>query len=323
MTSQEEITRTADRLKDAFGAAADVMMAGDGPGWSATADVITSGDNLVRIPVRKIGHPWRWLVPLTAAAGVAVIALVTVLVGRPAGNAVAGGPFTQVFSGVGKTQLVNVPAPDPAVLTSPGAQAAESRVVKIQGTAPECDRNIEGSGFVYAPQHVITNAHIVAGVTQGQTVTTVGGVTYRARVVFYDPRTDIAVLDVPGLNVTPLRFSTQANPGDDAEVAGYPLDHPFTVAPARIAQALRVEGPDIYGSGHVAREIYQIRGVVRPGNSGGPLLSSAGTVSGVVLASAAGVRDTAFALTASEVQADANAGASATAPVSTQGCTLG
>jgi S1-C subfamily serine protease len=323
VTSQDEITRTADRLKDAFGAADAVMAAGDSPVWSATADVITSGDNLVRIRGHKLGHPWRWLVPLTAAAGVAVIALVTVLVGHPAGNALAGGPFTQVFAGVGKAQLVNVPVPDPAVLTSPGAQAAESRVVKIQGAAPECDRNIEGSGFVYAPQHVITNAHIVAGITQRQTVTTAGGVTYRAQVVFYDPRTDIAVLDVPGLNVTPLRFSTQANPGDDAEVAGYPLDHPFTVAPARIAQALRVEGPDIYGSGQVGREIYQIRGIVRPGNSGGPLLSSAGTVSGVVLASAAGVRDTAFALTASEVQADASAAASATAPVSTQGCTPG
>jgi len=323
VTSQDEITRTADRLKDALGAAADVMMAGDSPGWSATADVITSGDNLVRIPGRKIGHPWRWLVPLTAAASVAVIALVTVLTGHPAGNALAGSPFTQVFGGVGKAQLVNVPVPDPAVLTSPGAQAAESRVVKILGAAPECDRTIEGSGFVYAPQHVITNARVVAGVTQRQTVTTAGGVTYRAQVVFYDPRIDIAVLDVPGLNVAPLRFSTQANPDGDAVVAGYPGNHSFTAVPARIGQALRVEGPDIYGSGQVGREIYQIRGVVRPGDSGGPLLSPAGTVSGVVLAPAAGVPDTAFALTASEVQADANAGASAKAPVSTQGCTLG
>ena len=322
MTSQDEITRTADRLKDAFGAAADVMMVSDSPVGSATADVITSGDNLVGFRGRKTGHPWKWLVPLTAAAGVAVIALVTVLVGHPAGNALPGRPFTPVFSGVGKAQLVSVPAPDPAVLTSPGARAADSRVVKILGAAPECDRNIEGSGFVYAPQHVITNAHVVAGVTQRQTVTTAGGVTYRARVVFYDPRIDIAVLDVPGLNVAPLRFSTQANRDDDAVVAGYPENHSFTAVSARIGQVLRAESPDIYGSGQVGREVYQIRGVVRPGNSGGPLLSPAGTVSGVVLSSAAGVPDTAFVLTASEVRADANAGASATAQVSTQGCTL-
>jgi S1-C subfamily serine protease len=320
LTSQDEITRTADRLKDAFGAAADVMTAGDSPVRDAAADVITSGDSPVRIRGSKIDHPWKRLLPLTAAASVVVIALVTVFVGHAARNTLASGPFTQVFSGVGKAHLVKVPAPDPAVLNNPGDQAADSRIVKILGSAPRCDRTIQGSGFVYAPQHVITNAHVVAGVTQEQTVTTVDGVTYRARVVFYDPRIDIAVLDVPGLNLAPLRFNTQANPGDDAVVAGYTENHSFTAVPARIGQVLRAVGPDIYGSGQVDRQAYQIRGVVRPGNSGGPLLSPGGTVDGVVLAAAAGVPDTAFARTASEIQADANAGANATSPVSTQGC---
>ncbi len=247
MTSQDEITRTGDRLKDAFGAAADVMTASDSPVWGAAADVITSGDSLVRIQGSRIGHPWRWLVPLTAAASVAVIALVSVFVGHQARSTLASGSFTQVFSGIGKVHLVNVPAPDPAVLSSPGAQAAESRVVKVLGSALECGRDIEGSGFVYAPQHVITNAHVVAGVTRGLTVTRANGVTYRARVVFYDPRIDIAVLYVPGLNLKPLRLAGQANNGSD----------------------------------------------------------------------------TGFVLTASEVRADANAGANATVPVSTQGCTSG
>jgi S1-C subfamily serine protease len=322
LTSQDEITRTADRLKDAFGAAADVMTASDSPVWGAAADVISSGDSLVRIRGTQIGHAWKWLVPLTAAASVVVIALVSVFVGHSATSTLASGPFTQVFSGIGKVHLVNVPAPDPAVPNSPGAQAAESRVVKILGSAPECGRSIEGSGFVYAPQHVITNAHVVAGVTQGQTVTTAGGVTYRARVVFYDPRIDIAVLDVPGLNLAPLRF-TQANLGEDAVVAGYPLDHSFTAVPARIGQVLRADGPDIYGSGQVDRQIYQIRGTVQPGNAGGPLLSPGGTVDGVVFARSVPAPDTAFVLTASEIQADARAGANATAPVSTQGCTPG
>jgi S1-C subfamily serine protease len=323
MTSQDEITRTVDRLRDAFGAAADVMTAGDRPVWSATPDVLTSGDGLVRIRRSRIGHAWKWLVPLTAGASVAVIALVTVLIGHPAKNALAGSQFTPVFGGLGSAEVVNVPPPDPAVLNSPGAQAADSRVVKILGYAPECGRGIQGSGFVYAPQHVITNAHIVAGVTQSQTVTTIDGVTYRARVVFYDPRIDIAVLDVPGLNLAPLQFSTKANPDDDAVVAGYPENQSFTAVPARVGQELRAEGPDIYRSGQVARQLYQIRGDVRPGDSGGPLLSPAGTVNGVVLASAAGVPDTAFVLTASGIQADATAGANATAPVSTQGCTPG
>jgi S1-C subfamily serine protease len=308
VTSQDEITRTADRLKDALGAAADVMTVGDSP---------------VRARRPVIGHAWKWLLPLAAAASVVLIVLAEALIGHSAANTLASGPFTQLYRNGKAALLVNVPAPDPAVLNSPGEQAADSRVVKIAGTAPACGREIQGSGFVYAPQHVITNAHVVAGVTRGQTVTTANNMTYRARVVFYDPRTDIAVLDVPGLNLAPLQFSTQAHPGDNAVVAGYPLDHPFTAAPARIGQVLRAESPDIYQSGQVDRQIYQIRGIVKPGNSGGPLLSPGGTVDGVVLASAAGAPDTAFVLTASAVQADASAGADATARVSTQGCTPG
>ena len=232
----------------------------------------------------------------------------------------ASGPFPQVFSGIGATQLLTVPAPDPAVLNSTGVVEARSRIVKIQGTAPSCDRLIEGSGFVYAPQHILTNAHVVAGVTQGPVVTTVGGTTYQAQVVFYDPQVDIAVLYVPGLNLTPLQFAGQASDGANAVVAGYPLDHPFTADAARIGEIQKAVGPDIYQTGQVDRQIYEIRAVVEPGNSGGPLLSPSGTVYGVVFAAAVGVSDTGFALTAAEVAGDANAGSSATTPVSTQGC---
>jgi S1-C subfamily serine protease len=232
----------------------------------------------------------------------------------------AQGPFPQVFSGIGQARLLSVPAPDPAVLNSSGYVAAKSRVVKVQGTAPSCDRMIEGSGFVYAPEHVMTNAHVVAGVTQGPQVTTINGVNYQARVVFYDPQIDVAVLYVPGLNMTPLNFAAQANTGDDAVVAGYPENNPFTQAAARIGAIQMAEGPDIYQTGQVDRQIYEIRAIVEPGNSGGPLLSSNGTVYGVVFAAAVGTSDTGFALTAKEVQADATAGAAATVPVSTQSC---
>jgi S1-C subfamily serine protease len=232
----------------------------------------------------------------------------------------ASGPFPQVFSGIGSAHLLSVPAPDSAVLKSPGYEAARSRVVKIQGTAPSCDRLIEGSGFVYAPQHVITNAHVVAGVTQGPMLTTIGGSTYHARVVFYDPQVDIAVLYVPGLNLAPLHFAGPANAGDSAVVAGYPLSHPFTQVPARIGQTQQAQGPDIYQTGQVNRQIYEIRALVQPGNSGGPLLSPSGKVYGVVFAAAVGQSNTGFALTAAEVAPDASSGANATTPVSTQGC---
>ncbi|HWG00425.1 MAG TPA: MarP family serine protease [Trebonia sp.] len=232
----------------------------------------------------------------------------------------ASGPFPQVFSGIGSTHLLSVQAPDPAVLRSQGYLNARSRIVKVQGVAPSCNHSIEGSGFVYAPHHVITNAHVVAGVTDGPVVTTIGGSTHHASVVFYDPQVDIAVLYVPGLNLTPLRFGGPANPGADAVVAGYPLSHPFTAVPARIGEVQRAEGPDIYQTGQVDRQIYEIRAVVEPGNSGGPLLSPSGSVDGVVFAAAVGVSDTGFALTAAEVASDASAGSAATTPVSTQGC---
>jgi S1-C subfamily serine protease len=139
-------------------------------------------------------------------------------------------------------------------------------------------------------------------------------------VVFYDPQVDVAVLYVPGLNLTPLRWAGQAQNGSDAVVAGYPLDRPFTPAAARIGGVQPLVGPDIYQTGQVTRQIYEIRAVVEPGNSGGPLLSPSGTVYGVVFAADIGVNNTGFALTSAEVASDANAGANATVPVSTQGC---
>jgi len=151
-------------------------------------------------------------------------------------------------------------------------------------------------------------------------VTAPDGATYQAQVVLYDPQIDIAVLYVPGLNLQPLSFAGPASSGADAVVAGYPLDHSFTAVPARIAETQSAVGPDIYQTGTVDREIYEIRAVVQPGNSGGPLIAPNGEVDGVVFAAAVGVSDTGFALTSGEVEPDASAGASATAQVSTQGC---
>ncbi len=232
----------------------------------------------------------------------------------------ASGPFPQVFSGIGAAHLFSVSAPDPGVLNSQGYRAARSRVVKVEGTAPSCNRSIEGSGFVYAPDHVLTNAHVVAGVTDGPTVSTPAGDHFAATVVFYDPQVDIAVLYVPGLDLAPLKFDDQAQVGSSAVVAGYPLDQPFNAQPARVGPTQDAVGPDIYQTGQVSRQIYEIRADVRPGNSGGPLLSPGGEVYGVVFAAAVGVTDTGFALTASEVAADARDGADQTTPVSTQGC---
>jgi S1-C subfamily serine protease len=188
------------------------------------------------------------------------------------------------------------------------------------GIAPTCQRRIEGSGFVISRHHVLTNAHVVAGVTTSQTVSTRLGPTLKARVVLFDPQRDLAVLYVPGLNAPPLSFAGPANLGDDAIVAGSPRDESFTAVPARVGDDQLAQAPDIYQSKEVTRQIYSIRADVQPGNSGGPLLAPSGRVDGVVFAAAVGVKDTGYALTASEVQGDARAAAGAFRAVSTRTC---
>ena len=213
----------------------------------------------------------------------------------------------------------NVPPPDPAVAHAAGVERARPSVVKIVGTAPSCSRTLEGSGFVFAPQHVLTNAHVVAGVRNGVTVTGRHH-TFHGTVVLYDPERDVAVIYVPGLRARPLAFAPAPSWGDSAIVAGYPLNGRFTATPARIGSEQPAASPDIYQAHTVTRDIYAIRAVVRPGNSGGPLLAPSGAVDGMMVAAAVDLNDTGYALTAGEVASDVNAGRAATAPVSTHGC---
>ncbi len=233
----------------------------------------------------------------------------------------ASGPYPQVFGALGAEGALTVSPPNNKVLSSRALGRVRGSVVKVEGVAPSCSRRIEGSGFVYAPDHVLTNAHVVAGETQGPNVYTTGSsYPYPAKVVLYDPDRDIAVLYVPGLGARSLRSAQQAQTGDSAIVAGYPLDQPFTAVAARIGNVEQARSPDIYHSTQITRQIYAIRAVIKPGNSGGPLLAPDGRVYGMVFAAAVSVPDTGYALTWSEVAADAGAGAGATAPVSTELC---
>ena len=227
--------------------------------------------------------------------------------------------FPQVFGRIGGERVAGVPPPDLRVTGGPAVRAARTQVVKIVGVASGCSRRIEGTGFGYAPQRVMTNAHVVAGVPHPR-VQVQAGRLIRATVVLYDPERDVAVLAVPGLSGPPLRFAGPAPAGGSAVVVGYPEDGPFRAEPARIRDTQRTRGPDIYHRTSVTRSVYSLRARVRPGNSGGPLLAPDGRVYGVVFAAAVTDRDTGYALTAAEVSADARAGATATAQVSTGDC---
>lgn len=226
--------------------------------------------------------------------------------------------FPEVFGGLVPTQVRPIEPPDPTVAGSQAVAAARSRVFKITGVAPSCSRRIEGTGFLFAPGRVMTNAHVLAGVTSPSVEA--GGQMFGATVVLYDSDRDVAVLSVPGLSRPPLAFAGPAAPGKSAIVVGYPQDGPFRADAARIRGTQAARGPDIYQARTVTRQIYAIRARVRPGNSGGPLLDTAGAVYGVVFAAAADDPETGYALTAREVAVDAAAGRAATAPVSTRGC---
>ncbi len=226
--------------------------------------------------------------------------------------------FPQVFGDLVPTQAKPVDPPDARLARSAVVQSAESRVFKITGVATSCSKRIEGTGFFYAPERVMTNAHVVAGVKEP--VVNVNGRKVDATVVLYDPDRDIAVLRVPGLTGTPLSFAGAAATGDSAIVVGYPQDGPYRADAARVRGTQDARGPNIYQNKTVVREIYALRARVRPGNSGGPLLDPSGGVYGVVFAAAADDPQTGYALTAKEVAGDASQGRTATAQVSTRGC---
>lgn len=215
--------------------------------------------------------------------------------------------FPNVVSPFSRTPVAAVGAPDAALARSPVVSEVQDRVLKVRGRAMSCRRALEGTGFVVAPQRVMTNAHVVAGTTSTSVeVTTPRGSTrdLDATVVHYDPQIDVAVLDVPDLEREPLRFSPDpARVGDDVIVLGYPLDGPYTITPGKVRERIRLRGPDIYEQGSVVRDVYTVRGVVRSGNSGGPMIAPDGRVLGVVFGAALDDSETGFVLTAEQVSA--------------------
>ncbi|MFI6278283.1 MarP family serine protease [Streptomyces sp. NPDC050988] len=231
--------------------------------------------------------------------------------------------FPQVFSPFSDEQIDDVDPPDPALATSPVAARAQRSIVKVTGTAQSCGKVLEGTGFVYAPRRVMTNAHVVGGVDEPYVQIGGEGRRYAAKVVLYDWERDIAVLDVPDLNAPALKFTTEeATRGDDAIVAGFPENGSYTVNPARVRGPITANGPDIYHRGTVQRKVYSVFATVRQGNSGGPLLTATGEVYGVVFAKSLDDADTGYALTVEEVQEDITKGRTANQQVGSDSCAL-
>lgn len=192
-------------------------------------------------------------------------------------------------------------------------------VIHVMGEAQSCSRRLMGSGFMIADDYVITNAHVVAG-TDAVTLDTVTGM-FEAEVVYYNSDLDIAVLYSPDVDLPSLEWAENvAETGDDTIVMGFPESGPFEAAPARVADRITIAGPNIYATSRVEREAYAVRGTIRQGNSGGPMVNTDGQVLGVVFGASVDNSDIGYVLTAEEVRNAIGDITSLTTPVDTQEC---
>ncbi len=234
-------------------------------------------------------------------------------------NAVDASGLPRVFSGLGQYAGPQVPAPNERLLRDPAVRASWPSLVKITSVA--CDAVVTGSVFAYAPNRILTNAHVVAGSEQPTIRIPGDPASYGATVVAIDSRLDLAVLRVEGLPAPALTFATRpAQTGDGAVVAGFPGGGDLEAAAARIRARIDARGEDIYGRSGVVRDVYSFRGTVVPGNSGGPLLAPNGRVYGIVFAAGLGEEETGYAITAEQAAPLAQRGAQSIEPVDTGAC---
>jgi uncharacterized membrane protein required for colicin V production len=219
----------------------------------------------------------------------------------------------------------DVGAPEPRIARTPGVRLASHSVLRVLGTA--CGLAVEGSGWVAEPELVVTNAHVVAG-EQDTTVEVEGNPPgLPAQAIAFDPNDDIAVLRVPELSLPSLSLVPNPPSGTAGAILGYPENGPFNVQPARIGRTQIVITDNAYGQGPVSRLLTPIRGLVRPGNSGGPVVDIHGHVLTTVFAGTVGgsshggygVADETVATVLRQASARARAGAQ----VSTGPCVAG
>jgi S1-C subfamily serine protease len=298
-----------------------------------------------------------------SAAGVAVAVVATLVAAWLVGSFLANSRFTTLDAAVDQSRILHamdrILPPVPSVFSRvesfldsegfpivfaglppeaappvnlPSNLAVRATVLKamrstVQIVGAGCGVIQEGSGFVVSPGMVVTNAHVVAGVAHPVVIDGVGH--HAATAVLFDPRLDLAVLRVPGLNDPALPVDTNVvDRGTTGVVLGYPEGGPFDYRPAAVAASFMATGLDIYGKTQTLREVYQISAVVQPGNSGGPLVSSGdgsrdipdGTVMGVVFARSTINPDVGYALAMEAVEADVHRVGPSSSPVGTGAC---
>ena len=305
---REKITWQPARALDAIGGAA----------LSAVAVLIVAWALGVAISGSRIGQ----VTPMVRES--TVLAKVNAALPQSAGNllqafndVVGTTFFPRYLEPFAPERIIDVEPGPERLLRDPDVLRAEASVLKVRGSN-DCGRGVEGTGFLYAADRLMTNAHVVAGVDDPEVE--IDGESVDADVVYYNPDLDVAVLDVETGSRPTLPFDTGVEPEDGVAILGYPQDGPYDVQVGRIRSEQRLRSPDIYGDGTVIREVFSLRGLVRPGNSGGPIVTSAGDVAGVVFAASVTDDDTGYALTAEQVADSAAAGRTSFDEVSTGDC---
>ncbi|MGN7200609.1 MarP family serine protease [Arthrobacter sp. SAFR-044] len=231
-------------------------------------------------------------------------------------STVIGNGIPTLLEGLDQGQAVQVPNTS---TNTPALNRAAQSVLRIAGTAYECGQNQTGSGFVVSEDRVVTNAHVVAGVSQPVVEMPDGG-AMPGRVVYFDTRRDLAVLAVDNLPSQPLQLSRDLPGGSQAAFAGYPHGGPFQSKPATVQDIATVLVPDIYGNNPSPEDIYRFAGDVQPGNSGGPLLTTGGQVAGVIFAKATSDAEVGFAITMNDLDPVVEQAPSLSSPVSSGQC---
>jgi S1-C subfamily serine protease len=211
----------------------------------------------------------------------------------------------------------NVAEPDLSIANDPDVLAATSRVVRVSGVA--CGYGVEGSGWVAASNLVVTNAHVVAGEITTQVQPDGIGVPLPAKVMVFDEKNDIAVLQVNDLHLQPLPLAEpQAN--EPVAILGFPENGPFDIRAGRVGDTQRVISNDAYNRGPVERTVTSFKGFVRPGNSGGPAVNTEGAVVATVFASRADSDNAGYGIPASLVQQLVDLAGARRTPISTKDC---
>ncbi|MEX2107985.1 MAG: MarP family serine protease [Solirubrobacterales bacterium] len=210
--------------------------------------------------------------------------------------------------------ILPVASPDAAIANDRDVARAGPSVVRVLGTA--CGLGVEGSGWVVAPELAVTNAHVIAG-QDDTTITAQDGASLRAVPVHYDPVNDLALLRIDA-NIPDLPFAPEAGRGTTGAVLGYPENGPYAVTPARVGDTRTVLSEDAYGRGPTRRTIVLLRGSVRSGNSGSPMVDSRGRVLATVFAATTSGPDGGYAVPNQIVK---RALGEVTMPVDTGPCT--